>query len=331
MAEPAPALLELHDVQVHFPVRRSGWNTAAAVVRAVDGVSLRLHAGEVLGLVGESGCGKSTLARAILQLVPPTAGRVLLGGRDLVTAAPAELQAARRELQMVFQDPHASLNPRLTIGDALSEPLRVHRLCPPEEVPTRVAELLRRVGLDPRVQRKYPHEFSGGQRQRIAIARALAVGARLLIADEPISALDVSIQAQIINLFAELVREMQLGLLFIAHDLSVVRHLSDRVAVMYLGRIVEVGPAEAVIAAPRHPYTRALVQAVPQPDPTTERTRRRQPMPGEPPSPLQPPSGCAFHPRCPYALPACQAAVSHLRSLPGEESRAAACVRLGEI
>jgi oligopeptide transport system ATP-binding protein len=323
-------ILELRDVKTHFPVY-SGFvfKREAGAVRAVDGVTLSLGRGEVLGLVGESGCGKSTLARTILQLVPTTGGAVVLGGKNLTTATAAEIKAARRDLQMVFQDPYASLNPRMNVFAALAEPLLVHRVCPRQEVPARVAELMKQVGLDPRFMQKYPHEFSGGQRQRIAIARALALQPKVIIADEPVSALDVSIQAQILNLLAQLVRDMNLSLIFIAHDLSVVKHISDRVAVMYLGKIVELGPATEVIERPRHPYTRALVSAIPTPDPDAERARQRIVLPGDPPSPINPPAGCAFHPRCPYAQEKCKAAVPPL--VPAGPNREAACVRLGEI
>jgi oligopeptide transport system ATP-binding protein len=323
-------LLELRDIRTHFPLHEGLFRRRpSGVVKAVDGVSLTLRRGEVLGLVGESGCGKSTLARTILQLVPPTSGEILLGGRDLARCSPRELLAARRDLQMIFQDPHGSLNPRLTVYDALAEPLLVHRVCPPAEVPARVAELMRIVGLAPRFLSKYPHEFSGGQRQRIAIARALALEPKIIVADEPVSALDVSVQAQILNLLAQLCRARNLSLLFIAHDLSVVKHISDRVAVMYLGKIVELGPAADVIERPAHPYTRALVSAIPSPDPEAERRRQRIVLAGDPPSPINPPAGCAFHPRCAYAQERCQLAVPPL--LPAGEDRVAACIRLGEI
>ena len=324
------AILELHDVKTHFPVEKGFLiKRPAGIVKAVDGVTLSLGRGEVLGLVGESGCGKSTLARTILQLVPATAGTVVLEGRNLAADSAAELLAVRRELQMIFQDPYASLNPRMTVFATLAEPLRVHRRCPPAEVDDRVASLMQLVGLAPRFMQKYPHEFSGGQRQRIAIARALALEPKVIVADEPVSALDVSVQAQILNLLSQLVRRMQLSLIFIAHDLSVVKHISDRVAVMYLGKIVELGPAVDVIERPRHPYTRALVSAIPTPNPDVERTRQRIVLAGDPPSPLHPPVGCAFHPRCPYALEKCRAAVPPL--VPDGPTREVACVRLGEI
>ncbi|MDP2138842.1 MAG: ATP-binding cassette domain-containing protein [Candidatus Didemnitutus sp.] len=325
MGEP---ILDVQDVRTHFPVE-SGFlfRRQTGTVKAVDGVSLSLHRGEVLGLVGESGCGKSTLARTIMQLVPTTGGRVIFNGRDLTGATAAEIQIARRGMQLVFQDPFASLNPRLTVFSTLAEPLRVHRVCPPHAVPARVEHLMEMVGLSPQGLRKYPHEFSGGQRQRIAIARALALEPQLIIADEPVSALDVSIQAQILNLLAQLVREMNLSLLFIAHDLSVVKHISDRVAVMYLGKIVECGPATDVIERPSHPYTRALISAIPTVNPGQGGTRIV--LAGDPPSPLNPPAGCAFHPRCPHAQAPCRAAPPPLT--PTGPNHAAACVRVGEI
>ena len=326
----AEAILELTDVKTHFPVH-SGFavRRQTGAVKAVDGVTLSVQRGEVLGLVGESGCGKSTLARTIMQLVPTTSGAVVLNGKNLGTCSAAELLVARRAMQMVFQDPYASLNPRLTVHATLAEPLLVHRVCPPSEVDARVTELMRLVGLAPRFMQKYPHEFSGGQRQRIAIARALALEPKVIIADEPVSALDVSIQAQILNLLAQLCRKMNLSMIFIAHDLSVVKHISDRVAVMYLGKIVELGPALDVIDRPRHPYTRALVSAIPVLNPDVERARQRIVLAGDPPSPLNPPAGCAFHPRCPYAITPCKEIVPPL--VPDSPGRVAACIRLGEI
>ncbi len=324
-------ILELADVKTHFPIQQGFvFRRHIGTVKAVDGVTLTIARGEVLGLVGESGCGKSTLARAILQLVPTTAGAVILEGKNLTTGSAAALHDVRRELQMVFQDPYASLNPRKTVFATLAEPLLVHRVCAPAEVPARVAELMQLVGLAPRFMQKYPHEFSGGQRQRIAIARALALQPKINVADEPVSALDVSIQAQILNLLLQLCRKMNLSLIFIAHDLSVVKHISDRVAVMYLGKIVELGPAADVIERPLHPYTRALVSAIPTANPDVERTRQRLVLPGDPPSPIDPPAGCAFHPRCPFAQEKCKAAVPPLLAA-GDPARTVACVRLGEI
>ena len=298
-------------------------------VRAVDGVSLTLRQGEILGLVGESGCGKSTLGRTILQLIPASEGTVVLGGRSLTALRGANLRAARADFQMIFQDPYASLNPRMTVFDTLAEAIRAHHPVPAAELPARVAALMEKVGLAPRFQRKYPHEFSGGQRQRIAIARALAVEPKLIVADEPVSALDVSIQAQIINLLARLSREMGLTLIFISHDLSVVRHISDRIAVMYLGKIVELGPAAEVFDHPLHPYTQALVSAVAVPDPVQAKRRQRIVLAGDPPSPLNPPSGCAFHPRCPHAVAVCKTQIPALLEWPA--GRMVACWRTQEL
>ncbi|MEO6568224.1 MAG: oligopeptide/dipeptide ABC transporter ATP-binding protein [Opitutaceae bacterium] len=327
MPEP---ILELRDVKTHFPIYRGFVvKRQTGTVKAVDGVTLAVGRGEVLGLVGESGCGKSTLARTIMQLVPTTAGTVVLEGKNLTQGTAAEVHDTRRDMQMIFQDPYASLNPRMTVFATLAEPLLVHGICKSSEVSTRVADLMKTVGLAPRFMEKYPHEFSGGQRQRIAIARALALNPKVIIADEPVSALDVSIQAQILNLLSQLCRKMNLSLIFIAHDLSVVKHISDRVAVMYLGKIVELGPAVPVIEQPVHPYTRALVSAIPTPNPDAERSRQRIVLAGDPPSPINPPAGCAFHPRCPYALEKCRVAVPPL--IPAGANREAACVRIGEI
>ena len=323
-------ILELKNVRTHFPVHRGlVFKRQTGTVKAVDGVSLAVQPGEVLGLVGESGCGKSTLARTILQLVPATEGTIVLEGRNLTAAGSVEVKASRRALQMVFQDPYASLNPRMTVFAALAEPMLVHKICARAEVVRRVVELMKMVGLAPRFVKKYLHEFSGGQRQRIAVARALALQPKVIIADEPVSALDVSVQAQILNLLAQLVREMNLSLIFIAHDLSVVKHISDRIAVMYLGKIVELGRAADVIERPRHPYTRALVSAIPTPDPDAERARQRIVLSGDPPSPLNPPPGCAFHPRCPYAGEKCKAAIPPLERI--ADGREVACIRMEEI
>jgi oligopeptide transport system ATP-binding protein len=324
------AFLQLQNLKTHFPVERGMiFRRRIGTVKAVDGVSLALAKGEILGLVGESGCGKSTLGRSVLRLIPPTEGTVLLAGRNLTQLSSHELREARAGFQMIFQDPYASLNPRMTVSDALAEAMLAHRTIPASELPARVSALLERVGLSPRCLKKYPHEFSGGQRQRIAIARALAVEPRLIIADEPVSALDVSIQSQIINLLFKLSREMGLTMIFISHDLSVVKHISDRIAVMYLGKIVELGPAADVFGHPLHPYTQALVSAVPLPDPRRERQRRRILLPGDPPSPMNPPGGCPFHPRCPHAIGKCSQVVPAFETLaPNHE---AACIRLKDI
>lgn len=327
----AGPLLEVRNIKTHFTVEKGlMFKRQVGSVKAVDGVSFTLEQGEILGLVGESGCGKSTLGRTILQLIPATEGTVVLAGRNLTALRGRALREARADFQMIFQDPYASLNPRLTIYDCLAEAILSHRNVPRRELPRRIATLLEKVGMSPRFQRKYPHEFSGGQRQRIAIARALAVEPKLIVADEPVSALDVSIQAQILNLIAGLSRELGLTLIFIAHDLSVVRHISDRIAVMYLGRIVEIGPARDVFERPLHPYTQALASAIPIPDPDKERDRRRILLPGEPPSPLNPPEGCPFHPRCPYMKPECKAAPPPM--LPFDRpDQEAACIRLQAI
>ena len=318
--------LELRDLYTHFPVRVGPPFAARTMtVRAVDGVSLSIAPGEILGLVGESGCGKSTLARTIMQLEPPTSGDILLDGEPVHAS---NRQAMARSMQMVFQDPYASLNPRMTVGDALAEPLRTHRVLPAREIPARVRTLLETVGLSARFIRKYPHEFSGGQRQRIAVARALALEPRLILADEPVSALDVSVQAQILNLLSDLRERMGLTMLFISHDLSVVRYIADRIAVMYLGKVVETGPADAVFSDPLHPYTRALVRAIPTPDPAAERKRERTPLKGELPSPINPPVGCPFHPRCPDAIAPCRDGLPPLETHDG--GRTAACIRVGE-
>jgi oligopeptide transport system ATP-binding protein len=324
------AFLELENVQTHFPVEAGFiFKRRLGTVRAVDGVQLSLPRGEVLGLVGESGCGKSTLGRTILQLIPPTAGTVVLEGRNLNRLDKRSLRHARADFQMIFQDPYASLNPRMTVFETLAEALRSHKKIPRRELRTKVILLMQKVGLLPNALKKYPHEFSGGQRQRIAIARALAVEPKLIVADEPVSALDVSIQAQIINLLAEIRREMNLTLIFISHDLSVVKHVSDRIAVMYLGKIVELGTAEQVIGRPLHPYTKALISAVPIADPKRERSRKRLVLPGDPPSPMNPPAGCRFHPRCPYMIEACKAQIPPL--IDWGENHQAACIRVSEI
>ncbi len=302
-------LLEVRGLKMHFPLTQGIiFQRQVGAVRAVDGVDFFVEKGETLGLVGESGCGKSTTGRAILQLYKPTAGEVLFGGIDLVKLGGEQMRRMRRRLQMIFQDPYASLNPRMTVGNIIGEPLEVHNLAKGKEKTERVQELLRIVGLNPYFTNRYPHEFSGGQRQRIGIARALAVEPDFIVADEPISALDVSIQAQVINLLEELQAKFHLTFLFIAHDLSVVRHISDRVAVMYLGKIVELADRRALYERPLHPYSQALLSAVPIPDPAIETKRKRIILTGDVPSPVNPPSGCRFHTRCWKAQPICSEA-----------------------
>ncbi|MDP3774334.1 MAG: ABC transporter ATP-binding protein [Gemmatimonadales bacterium] len=292
----SPPLLDVADLVTHFRRRAGLFGTRKEIVQAVNGVSLVVARGETLGLVGESGCGKTTLARAILRLLEPTSGAVRFDGQDVLALEPAPMRAMRRRMQIIFQDPYSSLNPRMTIGRAVREGIEVHRLAEGAEADRRVLQLLDEVGLPADAVGRYPHEFSGGQRQRAGIARALAVEPEFIVCDEPVSALDVSVQAQVLNLLADLQARRGLSYLFISHDLAVVRHIAPRVAVMYLGRIVEEGPAEAIYARPKHPYTQALLSAVPVTDPKTRRARIV--LAGEPPSSVNPPSGCPFHPRC---------------------------------
>ncbi|WP_225799981.1 ABC transporter ATP-binding protein [Streptomyces sp. NK15101] len=320
MTTTPPPLLRVRDLGMTFPGRRG----RSAPIRAVDGVGFDLAAGETLGLVGESGCGKSTTGRAIVRLLEPTAGSVSYDGRDISHLSQRQLKPLRRDIQMVFQDPHSSLNPRQTVARIISDPLLVQG-SPATEARKRAVELMELVGLIPEHIDRYPHEFSGGQAQRIGIARALATSPRLVVADEPVSALDVSVQAQIVNLMERLQRELGLAYLFIAHDLSVVKRVCDRVAVMYLGRIVEIGDKERVYGAPEHPYTRALLSAVPLPDPAAERTRERITLLGDPPSPAAPPPGCTFHPRCPKAQAICRTEAPALRTTAQGEARQVAC------
>jgi oligopeptide transport system ATP-binding protein len=300
------ALLEVRDLKVHFPIRRGLLQRTVGHVKAVDGLSFEVEAGTTLGLVGESGCGKSTTGRGILRLVEPTAGTVRLDGEDIRSLSAGALRSARREMQMIFQDPYASLNPRMTVLDIVAEPLLTHRLVKSKaDQVAKVGALMEQVGLAPAYMRRYPHEFSGGQRQRIGIARAIALRPKLIIADEPVSALDVSIQAQILNLMVELQKQMGLAYVFVAHDLAVVRHLCQEIAVMYLGRIVERAPTDRLFKSPTHPYTQALLAAIPVPDPAVERKRRHVVLEGEVPSPIKPPPGCHFHTRCPVAIDKC--------------------------
>ena len=305
MSEATPPLVQVTDLVKHFPSTR-GWlglgfgggRRARRAVRAVDGVSFEIGPARTLGLVGESGCGKTTVGRAILRLVEPNSGRVVVDGAEVLALEPRELRALRRRMQIVFQDPYGSLNPRMTVRQALAEPLAIHQLASGAARAARVAALLDEVGLDQRLAGSYPHQLSGGQRQRVGIARALSVEPKFLVLDEPVSALDVSIQAQVLNLLSDLQQRRHLTYLFIAHDLAVVKHVADDVAVMYLGKIVEQGPAAAIYAGPRHPYTTSLLSAVPVPDPAKQ--RKRLVLAGEVPSPAHPPAGCPFHPRCPH-------------------------------
>ncbi len=323
MSASAP-LLDVRDLRMHFPVRGGVWLKARAWCRAVDGVSLTLRSGETLGLVGESGCGKSTLGKSLVRLHRPTTGKILFNGTDLALLSPRQLKPLRREIQMVFQDPGESLNARHSVGELLAEPFIIHRIGTAADRPARIAALLERVGLPASSADRFPFEFSGGQRQRIGIARALALNPKLIICDEPVSALDVSIQGQVLNLLLDLQRELGLAYLFIAHDLAVVKHVSDRIAVMYLGHIVETADADTLYRRAAHPYTRALISAIPVPEPRRQSTRIV--LKGDVPSPINPPGGCPFHPRCQHATDRCRTEKPALRTpAPARPAHEVAC------
>ena len=317
-----PPLLEVIDLKMHFPVREGIFLRAGKSCRAVDGVNLTVAPGETLGLVGESGCGKSTLGKSIVRLHKPTDGKIIFQGQDLAHEKGAALKAHRRQLQMIFQYPVESLNSRHTVGDIVAEPFVIHGMGDDAWRKQRVGELLAKVGLPANAAERFPFEFSGGQRQRIGIARAIALEPKLIVCDEPVSALDVSIQSQVLNLMLDLQREMKLSYLLIAHNLAVVKHVSDRIAIMYLGRIVELADADTIYRAPKHPYTRALISAIPEPDP--KRKKQRIVLQGDVPSPINPPSGCPFHPRCPHATDRCKTEMPLLRTA-GETGQQVAC------
>jgi oligopeptide transport system ATP-binding protein len=322
------ALVEVDDLTKYFPVTHGVFSRHVADVKAVDGVSFGISRGETLGLVGESGSGKTTLGRCVLRLLEPTTGTVWFEQQDITHVRRQTMRSLRKEMQIIFQDPYASLNPRMTVGAIVAEPLVIHRLARGKEIDARVNDLLRTVGLSPYHANRYPHEFSGGQRQRIGVARALAVNPKFIVADEPVSALDVSIQAQVVNLLQDLQERLELTYLFIAHDLSVVRHISDRVAVMYVGKIVEVAGRDELYNRPLHPYTQALLSAIPIPDPRVEARRERIILQGDIPSPLNPPSGCRFHTRCPIAYERCRIEVPELLSYDGHQ---VACHKVQEL
>ncbi len=319
-------ILEVRDLRKYFPIKKGVFSRTIGHVKAVDGVSLSIRKGETLGLVGESGCGKTTTGRLILRLIDPTGGKVTFDGLDIFSLEKKQIRAIRRRMQIIFQDPYSSLNPRMTVGGMLKEAIKIHKLVPKDGIKDRIAELLRVVGLSPDHIRRYPHEFSGGQRQRIGIARALAVNPDFIVADEPVSALDVSIQAQILNLLQDLQDQFNLTYLFIAHNLSVVEHISAKVAVMYLGRIVEMADRKALYASPQHPYTQALMSAIPEPVP--KKKKDRTVLTGDVPSPAAIPSGCPFHPRCPERIEQCKTIVPQLKDI--GDGHLVSCIRRGE-
>ena len=321
MPDAAEPLLSVRNLKKYFPIRRGVLSRVAAYVKAVDDISFDINRGETFGLVGESGCGKTTAGRAVLRLIEPDSGSIRFGGADLRSLGPQELRRCRREMQIIFQDPYASLNPRMTIRSIVGEPFVIHRIASGSEKDDRIAKLLTTVGLDPSVMNRYPHEFSGGQRQRIGIAQALALKPKMIVADEPVSALDVSIQAQIINLLAELQQQFGLTYLFISHAIPVIEHISTRIGVMYLGKLVEGGTSAQICLTPKHPYTQALLSAVPVPDPAAK--KQRMVLRGDVPSPIHPPSGCRFHTRCPVAVDRCRFQEPPLRQL--EDGRDVAC------
>ena len=321
MPEPDQSLLEIHNLKKYFPVRRGVLSRAVSHVKAVDDVSFTIRKGETFGLVGESGCGKTTTGRAVLRLIEPDSGEVRFEGADMLQLGSAALRILRRDMQIIFQDPYASLNPRMTIRTIVGEPFAIHNIAKGLDRDNRVAELLKTVGLEPSVMSRYPHEFSGGQRQRIGIARALALRPKLIVADEPVSALDVSIQSQIINLLADLQVQFGLTYLFISHAIPVIEHISTRIGVMYVGKLVEVGTSQQICVNPKHPYTQALLSAVPVPDPAAR--KHRIVLKGDVPTPINPPSGCRFHPRCPIAVERCKTEEPLLRPL--DDERQVAC------
>jgi oligopeptide transport system ATP-binding protein len=322
------SLLEVHDVKKYFPITAGVLSRHVGDVKAVDGVSFKIKRGETLGLVGESGSGKTTIGRCILRLLEPTGGSIYFDGEDITRISMQAMRAKRKEMQVIFQDPYASLNPRMTVGDIVAEPLQIHKLARGSAIDAKVNDLLRTVGLSPYHANRYPHEFSGGQRQRIGVARALAVSPKFIVADEPVSALDVSIQAQVVNLLQDLQQKFGLTYLFIAHDLSVVRHISDRVAVMYVGKLMELADRTALYELPLHPYTQSLLSAIPIPDPRVEARRERIILEGDIPSPVHPPSGCRFHTRCPIAYDRCKVEIPEFKNYNGHY---VACHKVEEL